>query len=126
MSNNLDKTRILINKYTDTPSAINDNNFYSGHGEFIISIKENEEGIYIKNEKDEIVKIGELKEDVIINLIEDKLKEKNFHKQQDLTISQYEELVDKGEVQIKDENGDDIIITYDPNTYYMIYEDTIE
>lgn len=55
MSNNLNRSRIVVNKYTDTPSDI-----ISGvcsDGEIVISTKKGNEGLYIKNNEGEIVKI---------------------------------------------------------------------
>lgn len=58
MIDNLNKSRVLVNKHTDNPSDINSDVFYSGYGEVAISIKKGEEGIYIKNNENEVVKIA--------------------------------------------------------------------
>ena len=55
MSSNLNKTRSVINKFTDTPSDIT--NDVCIEGEIVISNKKGQEGIYIKNNENEIVKI---------------------------------------------------------------------
>ncbi len=77
MSNNLNRSRIVVNKYTDTPSDI-----ISGvcwDGEIVISTKKGNEGLYIKNDEGEIVKIND-----------------NTHRY--LSRAEYEELLEKGEI----------------------------
>jgi hypothetical protein len=105
MSNNLNRSRVVVNKYTDTPSDI-----ISGvctDGEIVISTKKGNEGLYIKNNINEIVKIGE-----------------NTH--QYLSESQYEKLIKDGEVLVIGEDGKQTIIKYDKNIYYMVYEDVVD
>lgn len=77
MSNNLNRTRVIVNKYTDTPSDI-----ISGvcsDGEIVISTKKGNEGLYIKNDEGEIVKIID-----------------NTHRY--ISRAEYEELVKNGEI----------------------------
>lgn len=107
MADNLTNKRIIVNKYTDTTSAITKDSFYSGHGEFIVSIEPGKEGIFIKNANDDLVEIGIGGSDSFIH--------------QDLTESQYEELITSGTTIV-----DGREIKYNPNIYYMIYEDEVE
>ena len=51
MSNNLNKLRTVINKYTDKPSDIVEG--VCSLGEIVISTQKNNEGIYIKNNANE-------------------------------------------------------------------------
>lgn len=116
MTNNINKQRIVVNKYTDNKDDITSGSFYSGYGEIILSIKEGEEGIYIKNDKDDVINLNnneKLIEDILIR----KSNELGFAKHQDLTLEQYNELIKRGSITI-----DGKTITYDDNTYYMIYE----
>lgn len=101
MSNNLDKLRSVINKYTDEPSGITEN--VCSLGEIVISTQKGGEGIYIKNNANEIVKIG-------------------GNVNQYISKSQYDKLIEKGEIYIMDDNGDPIVIKYDETVYYMVYE----
>ena len=119
--NNLINKRTIVNKYTDLSSEIKEDIFYEGYGEFIISIEPGKEGVYIKNANDEIVKIG-VDEEFLTNLITKVIESSGIPKNQDLTASQYETLLDKGSVTIKD-GEEEKTITYNPNVYYMIYED---
>ena len=102
MSNNLNKLRTVINKYTDKPSDIVEG--VCSLGEIVISTQKNNEGIYIKNNADEIVKIS-------------------TNGNQYISKSQYDELIEKGEIYIMDSSGEPINIKYDENIYYMVYED---
>ena len=77
MQNNLNKTRSVINKFTDTPSDIKNN--VCVEGEIVISNKKGQEGIYIKNNENEIVKIVG-----------------NSH--QYISKAEYDLLVEKGEI----------------------------
>lgn len=142
MANNLEKQRIVINKYTDIPSDIK-NAFYSGYGEVIISIKEGEEGIYAKNVANEVVKLSTSEafiEQLIsiekeramsaetaiyseLQQLNDKINGLGVAYHQDLTRTQYDTLIEKGEVTITDKNGIEKTIQYDENVYYMIYEE---
>lgn len=101
MSNNLDKLRSVINKYTDEPSGITEN--VCSLGEIVISTQKGGEGVYIKNNANEIVKIG-------------------GNVNQYISKSQYNELIEKGEIYIMDDDGDPIVIKYDETVYYMVYE----
>lgn len=101
MSNNLDKLRSVINKYTDEPSGITEN--VCSLGEIVISTQKGGEGVYIKNNANEIVKIG-------------------GNVNQYISKSQYDELIEKGEIYIMNDNGDPIVIKYDETVYYMVYE----
>lgn len=102
MSNNLNKLRTVINKYTDKPSDIVEG--VCSLGEIVISTQKNNEGIYIRNNADEIVKIS-------------------TNGNQYISKSQYDELIEKGEIYIMDSSGEPINIKYDENIYYMVYED---
>lgn len=76
MENNLNKQRILVNKYTDNPLEIISDAFYSGYGEVILSIKKGEEGIYVKNDAGEITKLGveqSVIESIVKNAIENEI-----------------------------------------------------
>lgn len=76
MENNLNKQRILVNKYTDNPLDIISDAFYSGYGEVILSIKKGEEGIYVKNDAGEITKLGveqSVIESIVKNTIENEI-----------------------------------------------------
>ena len=55
MSNNLNRSRVVVNKYTDTPSDITSG--VCSDGEIVISTKKGNEGLYIKNNEGEILKI---------------------------------------------------------------------
>jgi hypothetical protein len=101
MSNNLDKLRSVINKYTDEPSGITEN--VCSLGEIVISTQKGGEGVYIKNNVNEIVKIG-------------------GNVNQYISKSQYDELIEKGEIYIMNDNGNPIVIKYDETVYYMVYE----
>lgn len=101
MSNNLVKSRSVINKYTDEPSGITEN--VCSLGEIVVSTQKGGEGIYIKNNANEIVKI-----DGNVN--------------QYISKSQYDELIEKGKIYIMNDNGDPIVIKYDETVYYMVYE----
>jgi hypothetical protein len=141
MTNNLKKQRIVVNKYTNIPTEIILDAFYSGYGEVILSIRKGEEGIYAKNDAGEVVKlstdeafinqlIGVEKERAISaeTAISKSLEElsgnvetlltSNIMTSQDLTRAQYDELVEKKEIVI-----DGKIITYNENVYYMIHEE---
>lgn len=106
MSSNLNRKKIVINKYTDVLSDIVSNAFSSGYGEVVLSIKKGDEGIYIKNNINEVVKIGG-----------------NTH--QDLSKSQYEKLVKDGKVSVIGPDGKQTVIEYDETIYYMVYEDVV-
>jgi hypothetical protein len=223
MENNLNKQRILVNKYTDNPLEIISDAFYSGYGEVILSIKKGEEGIYVKNDAGEITKLGveqsviesivknaieneidniagerletlvkegiaseearaikaeealqtlinsesakaqaanikleasinneieratgveelltnsleELSvaveglttniEDTVQEIITDKLIDVGVPVHQDISESQYKELIEKGEVTIiNKETGNEEVIKYNKNVYYMVFED---
>ena len=77
MSNNLNRSRVVVNKYTDTPSDITSG--ICSDGEIVISTKKGNEGLYIKNNEGEILKIIG-----------------NTHCY--LSRAEYEELVEKGEI----------------------------
>lgn len=70
MENNLNKQRILVNKYTDNPSDIISSVFHDGFGEIILSVKAGEEGIYIKNDAGEVIKIG-VEKSVVENIVKE-------------------------------------------------------
>ena len=106
MSSNLNRKKIVINKYTDVLSDIVSNAFSSGYGEVVLSIKKGDEGIYIKNNINEVVKIGG-----------------NTH--QDLSKSQYEKLIKDGKVSVIGPDGKQTVIEYDETIYYMVYEDVV-
>lgn len=80
MLGNLNKTRSVINKFTNTPSDITKD--VCVDGEIVISNKKGQEGIYIKNTDNEIVKIVD-----------------NSH--QYISKTDYDSLVERGEI---DEN----------------------
>lgn len=102
MNDSLNKKRSVINKYTDVPSNITDN--VCTMGEIVISTQKGSEGIYIKNNASEIIKISG-----------------NIN--QFISKSQYEKLIEEGEIYIMNEIGEPIIVKYDENVYYMVYED---
>lgn len=155
MENNLNKQRIIVNKYTDSPIDIIKDAFYSGYGEVIISIKKGEEGIYAKNDANEVVKLtasevfieqlienereraisaetaisNSLQElnnnidSIVEEIVNKNISELGSSYHQDLTKTQYDELVKNGEITIKDKDGNDKIIHYSEDVYYMIYEE---
>ena len=53
MSDNLNKLRSVLNKFTDQPNNITKDN--CSDGEIVISNKSGQEGIFIKNDNGEIV-----------------------------------------------------------------------
>lgn len=122
--NNLNNKRIIVNKYTDLSSDINESSFYEGYGEFIISIEKGKEGVYIKNAENEIVKIG-VEEDFLINLFNKLMETSNIPKTQDLSETQYQTLLEEGKVTINEGDIEKTII-YNSDVYYMIYEDDEE
>lgn len=117
MSNNINKKRIVVNKYTNNPSEIIEDAFYSGYGELILSIKNGEESIFTKNENGEIVKLS-INKDLVEKLVLEKINELGKSSFQDLTKSQYDELIEKNEIIV-----DGKTIIYNENTYYMIIEE---
>jgi hypothetical protein len=84
MGNNLNRIKKVINKFTDTLSTITIS--ILSDGELVISTKKGDEGLYIKNNINEIVKIGG-----------------NTH--QDLSKSQYEKLMKDGKVSVIGPDG---------------------
>ena len=88
MENNLNKQRILVNKYTDNPSDIISSVFHDGFGEIILSVKAGEEGIYIKNDAGEVIKIG-VEKSVVENIV----KEIIGNQLEDITGEQVETIV---------------------------------
>lgn len=109
---NLNKKRSVVNKFTDNLNDITVDKFYSGHGEFIISIEAGKEGIFVKNTDNEVVELG-TKRETIEEIIIEKLKEivpvVGNSSLQALTKEQYDILVENN--------------LENPNVYYMIYED---
>ena len=88
MENNLNKQRILVNKYTDNPSDIISSVFHDGFGEIVLSVKAGEEGIYIKNDAGEVIKIG-VEKSVVENIV----KEIIGNQLEDITGEQVETIV---------------------------------
>lgn len=105
MSNNLKRTRIVVNKYTEKPSEIISDVFSSGYGEIALSIDKCDEGIFLKNNENEVVRLT------------------NMH--QDLTKSQYAQLLKEGKLLMLDSEGNEKTIIYKDSIYYMVYEDEI-
>lgn len=114
---NLSNTRKIINKYSNSDEDIK--NYSFSDGEIVISTLKNNEGIYIKNEEDALVKIGEIDNSRVEALVNEIMAESGVPKHQDLSESDYKTLIDKGEVTLKDGTK----IVYDENVYYMVYED---
>ena len=73
MNNNLNKQRVVVNKYTDNPLDIISSVFHDGFGEIVLSVKAGEEGIYIKNDAGEVIKIG-VEKSVIENLVKETIE----------------------------------------------------
>jgi len=105
MDNNLKRTRIVVNKYTEKPSEIIPDVFSSGYGEIALSIDKCDEGIFLKNNENEVVRLT------------------NMH--QDLTKSQYAQLLKEGKLLMLDSEGNEKTIIYKDSVYYMVYEDEI-
>jgi hypothetical protein len=118
---NLSNTRKIINKYSNSDEDIK--NYSFSDGEIVISTLKNNEGIYIKNEEDALVKIGEIDNSRVEALVNEIMAESGVPKHQDLSESDYKTLINEGKVTIKNDNGEDVEVIYDENVYYMIYED---
>jgi hypothetical protein len=118
--NNLNNIRKVINKYSNSDEDIKD--YLFSDGEIVICPSKDNEGFYIKNDNGELVKIGNVDRSVVEELVNNVMIKSGLSKQQDLSVSQYEELITNGKVLLDD--GTEII--YDENTYYMVFEDKTE
>ena len=118
---NLSNTRKIINKYSNSDEDIKKYSF--SDGEIVISTLKNNEGIYIKNEEDALVKIGEIDNSRVEALVNEIMANSGIPKHQDLSESDYKTLINEGKVIIKNDDGEDVEVIYDENVYYMVYED---
>lgn len=130
--------RIIVNKHFPNSNEITDVAFSPefGKGEIIISNEVGSEALYIQNEAGNVVKVtgnysdisgtttpDEIK-DFIKNYIDEELKKVTEYVLQEVSESQYKELIEKGEVVIIDnKTGEEKNIVFDENTYYMVFED---
>lgn len=117
---NLNNTRKVINKYSNSENDIK--NYSLLDGEMVISTVKENEGIYIKNENGELVKIGNIDKSHIETIVNEIMAESGVPKHQDLTETEYNTLIEVGKVTLKDGTE----ITYNDDVYYMILEDDVE
>lgn len=118
---NLNNNRKIINKYSNSVEDIEKYPF-SG-GEIVISTLKDEEGIYIKNEEDKLIKIGGIDTSRIETIVNEIMADSGMPKHQDLSESDYNTLIKEGKVIIKNDDGEDVEVIYNENVYYMVYED---
>lgn len=122
---NIGRSRKVINKFTEVKNSVSAETI--DKGEIIILTKKDEEGAFIKNNNDEIVKISINKtelDNLIKRIVDIENMNTNSSPNQDLTKSEYEELITNNHVTIY-RDGKELKINYSDKVYYMIYEDEI-
>lgn len=121
---NLNGNRKIINKYSDSENDIK--NYQLDKGEIVISTVKNNEGIYIKNSENLLVKIGNIDENQVFEIVNKIMDDSGVSKNFDVTESEYDTLINGGTIIRTDKDGNNIEIKYDENVYYMVYEDDVE
>jgi hypothetical protein len=121
---NLNGNRKIINKYSDSENDIK--NYQLDKGEIVISTVKNNEGIYIKNSENLLVKIGNIDENQVFEIVNKIMDDSGVSKHFDVTESEYDTLINGGTIIRTDKDGNNIEIKYDENVYYMVYEDDVE
>lgn len=119
--NNLNITRKIINKYSNSEEDIK--NYKPSKGEMVISTIKGSEGIYIKNAEDTLVKIGKIDERQIADIVNKIMDDSGVPKHFDVTETEYDTLINGGTIIRTDKDGNEIEIEYDENVYYMVFED---